>query len=689
MKVRKPLGKRRQNSADINSRYVDQDLSWLEFNQRVLGLAQDISIPILERVRFLSIFSSNLDEFFMKRVWRAKKETSPLLSQIRDKVLSLQNIEAECYVRQLQPELKAKGIYILPWKELQAFEKKYLKEYFKKSVFPILTPLAFDPAHPFPYLSNLSLSLGIRLLHPKSQERLFARVKIPDTLPQMIRISDTASFRFVSLETLISNHLSELFPDMIVQSVMSFRITRNADTQNSEPLSEFDDVVEAVQEELRQRHMGRVVRLEYASQTDPWILNLLMEELELLPEDLYALPNQIHYKRLSEIYDLPLAELKYIPWEPVVPSNVIQENSNIFRAIQKNDLLIHHPYESFSSTVEKMIQEAVQDPKVLAIKMTLYRIGDDSPIIPLLIQAAKQGKQVVCVIEVKARFDEEQNIYWVERLEQAGVHVVYGVLGLKTHAKLLLVVRKEEDTLSYFSHIGTGNYHTVTSKLYTDMGLMTANVEVASELVQIFNYLTGLSLKKDYQKFLVAPINMKEQFLSKIDRERQNALKQKPSAIIAKMNNLEDQDICDALYAASLAGVPIDLMVRSVCALKPGIQNLSENIRVKSIVGRFLEHSRLFYFRNGQADPREGEFYLSSADWMRRNLEERVETAVPLQDKAIKERCWQILQNYLNVEPGFAPQEFLMKRYQAPLAVGWENNEKKEHETFGHSARNQ
>jgi len=650
-----------------NSTYFNRDLSWLKFNERVLAQAQDHRTPLLERLRFLAIFSANLDEFFMKRVGYLKRVASRqvphvgvdllppelLLKDVRAQVTGHIELRHVCYEKSLLGDLQKQGIHFLKWADLNDDEKKIAKAYFTSKVFPVLTPLAVDKAHPFPFLSNLSVSLGITLQHPKKGESLFARIKIPDVLPQWVQINGLGAqpnikdgYRLIRLRDLISANLEELFPEMIVQHVMPFRVTRTADV--GETSDDVEDRLDMVEEELRMRRVAQIVRLEHTKIEDKTMLRFLSDELEIGETDVYEAPGEISYHSLTEIANLNIPHLRYKPYTPVKPFALRDEGRDIFSVIREKDVLVHHPFESFTDSVERFIREAVKDPNVLAIKITLYRAGENNPIIPLLIWAAERGKQVVCVVELKARFDEARNIYWGEMLEKAGVHVVYGVLGKKIHTKTILVIRKEGDSYRFYSHIGTGNYNPHTAKLYTDMSLFTADKRVGGELIEVFNFLTGLSLKKNYQKLLVAPVNMRKRFLQAIKKEIEHQKASGNGHIIAKMNSLEDHEISTALYQASQAGVKVDLIVRGFCVLKPGVKGLSENIRVTSIIGRFLEHSRIYYFRRGSQDPVDGKFYISSADWMYRNLNNRIETAVPIDQANLKLQCWHTLQAMLN-----------------------------------------
>lgn len=643
--------------------FLNRDLSWLAFNRRVLHQAMDDRTPLLERVRFLGIFSSNLDEFFMKRLAGIRRQSlvgkltpapdgltpAQQLAAIRDTVSDLQRLQADCYARTILPALAQSGIHMLRWDQLTAEERESAERFFRQNLFPILTPLAVDPGHPFPFLSNLSESIGVVLRHPDHEEKLFARIKVPETIPRWVRLqpggASTTEHRFISLYDIIRHNLDDLFPEMRIGDVMVFRITRSIDLEAEIEQEESDDLRDMVAEELRQRRFAPVVRLEMGADADPWVRQFLMQELELTAQDVYDLQGDVlDYQDLRPVADLPLPGLRYEPWVPATPPALADEDADIFNVIRAGDVLVHHPYESFAASVERFISAAADDPKVLAIKMTLYRTGDESPFIRTLIRAAEANKQVVCLVELKARFDEERNITLAHALEKAGVHVVYGVIGLKTHTKTALVVRQDPDGIRCYAHIGTGNYHIHTAKLYTDVGLLTCNPDITQDLVDLFHYLTGRSLKKDYRRLLVAPVNMRQRFMEMIAREIEHQRAGRPAGIVAKMNSLEERRLIRQLYDASRAGVPIDLQVRGFCCLRPGVPGMSENIRVSSIIGRFLEHSRIFYFRNGAADPVDGEFYIGSADWMYRNLLARVEVVTPIEERALRKRLWEILQ---------------------------------------------
>ncbi len=637
--------------------FLNRDLSWLHFNRRVLAEASDKRNPLLERLRFLIIFSSNLDEFVMKRIGHLKHQissgfahrsvdglaTQDQLNAIR-KHISEDLVDQRAIYSGLVEELKKHDIQIFNYDDLNLEDQDYCNSYFKRKVFPVLTPLSVDPGHPFPFISNLSYSLGLILKNPQTDTILFSRVKIPEVIPGLVslpRSEGEKSYRFVTTVTLVRSNLFMLYPGMDIQQTVPFRVSRNADVDHRE--DEAQDLLILVEEGIKERRLAECVRLEIHKDTDPSITNFLKESLEILDEDIYEMDFPIDFNILKSIVDLDLPDLKFKPWSPIIPK-AFAENTNIFGLIRQGDILLHHPYESFSGTVEKFISAAADDPHVLTIKMTLYRTGDNSPFIRNLIKAAEKGKQVVCLVELKARFDEQRNIVWAQKLEDAGVHVVYGILGLKTHTKTALIIRQEHDgEIMSYAHIGTGNYHSQTSNLYTDLGLLTCNKKICNEVIEVFNYLTGSSLKTDYGEILVAPINMKSTFMAKIQNEIMNKKAGKPARIIAKMNSMEDEVITEALYEASQAGVEVILVVRGFCALKAGVKGLSENIKVISIIGRFLEHSRVFYFANGNENPVEGEYYIGSADWMHRNLHNRVELIAPIYETKLKEKLWEFI----------------------------------------------
>ncbi|MBL9149727.1 MAG: polyphosphate kinase 1 [Phycisphaerae bacterium] len=636
------------------SRFLNRDLQWLEFNRRVLAQAQDSRLPLLERVRFLAIFSSNLDEFFMKRVGGLRRQLdagvgsppweplTPLqqLHAIRAKVLDLANLLALSFRTDIQPQLREVGIDFLSWEELQPHERSEAEGWYRRNVFPILTPLAVDPGHRFPFISNMSVSLGVMLRRPGESEQLFARVKVPELGARLYQISGTR--RFVPLMEIIEHNLDDLFPGMEIVKVLPFRVTRNADVERDN--EDAEDLLEQIQQQLRERRFARVVRLEVSRDSNPRILRFLEDELDITDEDIYETEGLIDYGILNEIADLDVPELRFPRWTPIVPPQIESDESDLFSVIRNGDLLVHHPYESFDATVCRFIEQASMDPKVLAIKQALYRTSGDSPFIPSLIRAAEAGKQVAVLVELRARFDEARNIFWARKLEDAGVHVAYGVVGLKTHSKVALVVRQEGSGIRCYAHIGTGNYNPKTARLYEDIGLFTCDAAITEDVVNLFNYMTGRSRQKDYQRLLVAPVAMKRRFIELIDREVAVQRSGRQGRIIAKMNQLEDRSVTDALYRASQAGVQIDLIVRGFCCARPGVPGLSENLRVSSIVGRFLEHSRIFWFSAGVSDPLDGDFYIGSADWMYRNLNVRVEAAAPIQGRRERERLWTILQ---------------------------------------------
>ena len=649
------------------SEFLNREVEWLEFNGRVLHEAMDRRTPLLERVRFMGIFTSNLDEFFMKRVGGLRHQVQvgsrrlaggmtaeEQLKAIRKMVVSQQSKQADSFSKVLRPELKKQGIELLEWRELSASERLVATQYFRQNVFPVLTPLAVDPGLPFPFISSLSVSFGVTLRHPERDEKLFARIKIPKIFPQWIRVrpeptvgaTQDSGHRFVSLLDVIQHNLRDLFPDMEVIDVMPFRITRNAEVEREE--EDAEDLLEMIAEELKQRRFGDVVRFEHGPNPDPWMLRFLMDELELTEDSVYELGGLFDYTDLKPLLDLPLPQLKYEPWTPLVPPRLMDDRVSVFDVIREDDILVHHPYESFGASVERFVRQAVDDPSVLAIKMTLYRTGDDSPFIPLLIRAAEQGKQVVVLIELKARFDEARNIHWAQELENSGVHVVYGVVGLKTHAKTALVIRQEATGVQCYVHLGTGNYHKQTAKLYTDVGYFTAKPEYTEDVVELFHFLTGRSLKRTYHKLLVAPAEMKDGILARIKQEIEFAKAGKPARIIAKCNSLEERDLVRALYEASQAGVEGGLIVRGFCCLRPRVKGLSERIRVISVIGQFLEHSRILFFSRGQANPLDGEFLIGSADLMYRNLLGRIETMSPIESPIAKERLWEILDTHLS-----------------------------------------
>lgn len=661
------------------SKFLSRDLSWLEFNRRVLEQAADDRVPLLERVKFLAIFSSNLDEFFMKRVGLLRRQLHSgvghplpsghtprsLLMEVRSVVTALQDEQCRIYSQELVPALAKAGIHILRFQDLAGKDKAWLSEAFRANIFPALTPLAVDPGHRFPFISNLSENLALLAtvpLHPAHQAALgnnpgvegaqFARVKIPPTLKKYITIpshSGASEVRLVALADAIRNHLRELFPGTVIHEQTHFRVTRSAGIQRGDPgaIIEGENLLTSVEAELKQRKFARAVRLEIEPDPSSVLLRQLLDKLNLDQQDAYERAGPMDYSALFEIAELDRPDLKEKPWRGVPPPRLVTDpasgSAGMFAALRKQDVLVHHPYESFRDSVERFIAVAAADPDVVAIKQTLYRTSPDSPFIQSMIRAAESGKQVACLVELRARFDEDRNVRFARQLEKAGVHVAYGVMGLKTHSKTSLVVRKERQGLRCYAHIGTGNYHPKTAQLYTDVGLLTADQELTSDLVNLFNYLTGLSTPQAFGKLLVAPFNMRQRFTELIAREAANAKRGLPARIIAKFNSLEDLEITERLYEASQAGVKVTLIVRGFCCLRPGVKGLSDNIRVVSIIGRFLEHSRIFHFAAGQEDPLDGDWYIGSADWMHRNLNTRVEAACPVEDPSARRRLLRIL----------------------------------------------
>lgn len=661
---------------EADQRLFNRDLSWLEFNRRVLAQALDDRTPLLTRLRFLAIFASNLDEFFMKRVGYIKHQIEkgvstatpdgltprPLLYAVRTVVTGLINDQGTCYDRDLMPALAERGIRVLRYDELTEHERVAVDRWYETHVFPILTPLAVDPGHRFPFISNLSENVGVMVGAPGGGERGFARVKIPDVLPRLIPVSTPgwtgveqpdfprsasreAPVRLISLDEVIRNNLEDLFPGMQIHEVMAFRVTRNAAVEVEE--DDHEDLLQSVENELRLRRFARAVRLEVGPNPSRPLLNFVMSALRLEPEDVYERGGPLEYADLFPIADMDLPSLKEARWAPVPPARLapaaVPTDADIFRAIRERDILLHHPYESFSASVEHFIAAAARDPEVLAIKQTIYRTSRDSPFVASLVRAAEEGKQVACLVELRARFDESKNVRFARMLEKAGVHVAYGVVGLKTHCKTSLVVRREQSGLRCYAHLGTGNYNPSTAQLYTDLGLLTCDPGLTEDVVNLFNFLTGRSLKREYDHLLVAPFGMRDGFMKLIQREMDLARAGGRGRIIAKMNALEDLKITHKLYEASQAGVKITLIVRGFCCLRPGIPGLSDNINVISVVGRFLEHSRLYYFGGGSDDPARGDWYISSADWMYRNLSARVEASVPVRDEAARTRLARIV----------------------------------------------
>ncbi|MCW2599077.1 MAG: putative polyphosphate kinase [Frankiales bacterium] len=631
-------------------RFLNRELSWLEFNQRVLALSQDPSSPLLERTKFLAIFATNLDEFFMVRVAGLIRRletglglrsadglgTRQQLEIIRHKARDLAQEHARTFLDEVRPALAEAGIEILTWADLPAVEQLRLHGWFRDRVFPVLTPLAVDPAHPFPYISGLSLNLAVLVRDPQTGVERFARVKVPDNVGRFVEVrgGPTGSARYLPLEQLIGVHLQQLFPGLEVLAHHEFRVTRNADLEVEEDRDE--DLLQALERELSRRRFGPVVRLEVGEHMDPHVLDLLVRELDVTLDDVVAVPGLLALSSLHELSAVDRPELKDDPFVPATHPRLVdgEQPADMFAALREGDILVHHPYDSFSTSVQRFLEQAAADPLVLAIKQTLYRTSGDSPIVDALIDAAEAGKQVVVVIEITARFDEQANIRWARKLERAGCHVVYGLLGLKTHCKAALVVRQESGGLRRYCHLGTGNYHPRTARLYEDLGLFSADQELGADLTDLFNALTGYSNQTEYRDLLVAPHSVRSGLIDQIRREAEHARAGRPAGIRIKANSVVDEEIIDALYDASQAGVPIEVVVRGICALRPGAPGLSETIRVRSILGRFLEHSRVMSFENGG----EPEFWLGSADLMHRNLDRRVETLVRVKDAAVKER---------------------------------------------------
>ena len=636
-------------------RYFNRELSWLEFNRRVLDEAMDENVPVLERLKFLSIFSTNLDEFFMIRVSGLKeqieedvRELSPdglsAVEQLREIGRRLRPMlkKQTAYLNDVVlPELSDEGIKIEPYQSLNAKDKKKLDKYFRDNLFPILTPQSVDSSHPFPYISNLSLNLGLfiepnrhqtqkNLKHLFRQKR-FARIKLPPTVPRLIPISEKKG-RFTLLEEVIAANAQELFPNMRTGEGFLFRVTRDADIELRE--DEAGDLLRTLERELQRRRFRFPVRLEVSADMPDKMLKVLSNGIGLTDQDVYRIDGFLDIPDLMEIYELERPELKDAPIHVVHPS-VLTEKKTTFDVLRKHDVLLHHPYMSFGAVTD-FISEAAEDPDVQAIKICLYRTGKDSPVVRSLIRASQLGKQVTALVELKARFDEEKNIEWARALENEGVHVVYGISSLKTHSKVLLVVRREKEKLVRYVHIATGNYNPLTSRQYTDLGLLTSDEEIGADATSLFNFLTGYSQQDEYSRLIVAPLNLRERLFGLVEREIADKTNGTNARIILKINHLTDIELIDKLYEASQAGVAIDLIVRGTCSLRPGIKGLSENIRVRSVIGRFLEHSRVYYFSNG-GGAEDCEIYISSADWMQRNLDRRVEVALPIVDPAIKE----------------------------------------------------
>src|ERR1700761_5908029 len=633
-------------------RYLDREESWLRFNERVVELAEDESVPLLERVRFLAIFATNLDEFFMVRVASLVRRMVAgfpveglgvrMPRQVLENTLELAGgltrRHARVFNERVSLELAEHGIEILRWKELSATERDDLSELFRKRIYPVLTPLVVAPAHPFPFISGLSLNLAVMIADPRTDATVFARVKVPPLLPRFLAVSQN---RFVPIEDVIAAHLTDLFGDVEIIEQHAFRVTRIRDLEVDEELTE--NLLQAMERELVRRRFEPAVRLEVEDTMSADVLDRLVTELDIDHRAVYRVPGPLDLSGLFTLADLNIGELKYPAFVP--STRAVSKDNSIFTAISERDILVHHPYDSFAASVERLIDEAADDPRVRAIKQTLYRTSGQSPIVDALIDAAEAGKQVVVVVEIKARFDERANITWARKLEEAGCHVVYGFVGMKTHAKLMLIVRQERDgTLRRYCHIGTGNYHPTTARLYEDFGLLTADPTVGEDVTDLFNHLTGYSRKIDYRRLLVAPEALRTGIVSRIDAQAELARAGKPAKIAFKCNALVDEAVIDALYRASQAGVDVDLWIRGMCALRPGVPGLSETIRVRSVLGRFLEHSRIYAFGTGDPDPEaRSEIFLGSADMMHRNLDRRVESLVLVGDPGESARLRELL----------------------------------------------
>lgn len=631
-------------------RYLNRELSWLDFNTRVLTLAQDPSLPLLERAKFLAIFASNLDEFYMVRVAGLKRRDETGLSVrsadglspreqlalINRRSQQIAEKHARTFLDMVLPALADKGISIIGWSDLTTDEERRLSEYFQEQVFPVLTPLAVDPAHPFPYISGLSLNLAVTVKDRTTGGEHFARVKVPDNVDRFVRVnrpdSPSSIPAFLPTEALIAAHLDTLFPGMEIVEHHAFRVTRNADFEVEEDRDE--DLLQALERELARRRFGSPVRLEVADDMTEHMLELLLRELDVDPGDVIQLPGLLDLSCMWQVYGVERADLKDAPYVPAThPAFGERETpKSVFSTLRDGDVLVHHPYDSFSTSVQRFIEQAAADPHVLAIKQTLYRTSGDSPIVNALIDAAEAGKQVVALVEIKARFDEQANIKWARKLEQAGVHVVYGLVGLKTHCKTCLVVRREGSTIRRYCHIGTGNYNPKTARMYEDVGLFSAAPEIGADLTDLFNSLTGYSRKAKYRNLLVAPYSVRSGIVERIAAEVAHQQAGRPAGVRLKANALVDEQVIDALYRASQAGVPVQVVVRGICALKPGVPGLSENIEVRSILGRFLEHSRILHFVGGN------EFWIGSADMMHRNLDRRVEVMAQVKDPRLADQ---------------------------------------------------
>ncbi len=642
-------------TATTPSLFFNRELSWLAFNQRVLHEAEDARNPLLERVKFLSIFATNLDEFIMVRVAGLRRQVAAKVQQtppdgltpqeqldaINRKIAELLKVQNAC-ARDLLAELAGHGVRLVPVEELSPDERRAMDAYFRREVFPILTPLVVDPGHPFPHISNLSISLAVEIRDPDTGAVRFARVKVPKSMPRWVPIEGRTN-QFVPLEALVGSHLDALFPGVDVMNWYAFRIIRYSDLELPEVLDEPEDLLAQIEEQVFKRRFGEVIRLEVVEDMPPHLRELLLEELRderelptgvLTERDIAEAGGLLGLGDLMSLLAIDLPVLKDAPFTPATPPALRDGGRSIFDVIRERDMLVHHPFDSFTASVERFIKEAARDDQVLAIKMTLYRTSGDSAIVDALSEAAQLGKQVAVLVELKARFDEANNINWARQLEDVGVHVAYGSATLKTHAKTALVVRREADGIRRYVHIGSGNYNSRTARIYTDVGLFTCSPVIGEDVTELFNALTGFSRKRSYQALLVAPMSLRSRFIELLEREAVHAAAGRPARVIAKMNALVDEEMIRALYAASQAGVQIDLIIRGICCLRPGLPGVSENIRVTSIIGRFLEHSRMWYFANGGA----GQYYFGSADWMPRNFDRRVEAVTPVEDRTLHPR---------------------------------------------------
>jgi len=652
-------------------RFLNREVSWLDFNARVLALARDRSAPVLERAKFLAIFASNLDEFFMVRVAGLKRRhsmglgvrsadglgTREQLARISKRARELAAEHARCFLEDVRPALAEAGLRLVLWRELPAEEQVPLHDYFRTHVFPVLTPLAVDPAHPFPYISGLSLNLAVLVRDPSSGTEHFARVKVPNNVSRFVPVRSAETVTsYLPLEELIGAHLQQLFPGLEVTAHHPFRVTRNTDVEVEEDRDE--DLLQAMERELARRRFGPAVRLEVGRDIDDHVLDLLVRELEITAHDVMQVPGLLDLTSLWQLYEVDRPDLKEEPFVPATHPRLAEGEtaSDIFAALREGDVLVHHPYDSFATSVQRFIEQAAADPQVLAIKQTLYRTSGDSPIVDALIDAAHAGKQVVVLVEITARFDEQANIRWARALEKAGCHVVYGLMGLKTHCKTSLVVRQEKGRLRRYAHIGTGNYNPKTARIYEDLGLLTADAEVGADLTDLFNTLTGYSRQTEYRTLMVAPHGIRAGLVERIETQAELARAGRPSRVRLKANSVVDEAVIDALYRASRAGVPVELLVRGICALRPGVPGLSETVQVRSIVGRFLEHSRLMVF--GDAVGGGAEHWLGSADLMHRNLDRRVETLVRVKDPVVQRQL-----------------DSLLDRAMAPTTQHWELQE--------------